>query len=96
MRLDYSTILDNSTLTIYDLRKKIRQIQRELDELNKPEDMPELVNSANLLRANEYLTKSDEKKTELLSAFEAYSVMLEKSLLSVFEIQNDMKEILKK
>jgi len=81
---------------IYDLRKKIQQIRADLNQLGDPvSEMPELITSANLLRSNEYLSKADEKKTELLSAYEQYFVALEELLSSVFDIQNDLKEILK-
>ena len=81
---------------IYDLRKKIQQIQADLNQLGDPvPEMPELITSANLLRSNEYLSKANEKKTELLSVYEQYSVALEELLTSVFDIQNDLKEILK-
>ncbi len=82
---------------IYDLRKKIQQIQADLNQLGDPvSEIPELITSANLLRSNEYLSKANEKKTELLSAYEQYFVTLEELLSSVFDIQNDLKEILKK
>ena len=82
---------------IHDLRKKIQQIQAELNQLGEPvSEMPELITSANLLRSNEYLSKANEKKTELLFAYEQYFVAQEKLLSSVFDIQNDLKEILKK
>jgi len=82
--------------TIYDLRKKIQQIQADLNQLGDPvSEIPELISSANLLRSNEYLTKANQKKTELLSAFEQYSMALEELLSSVFDIQHDLKEILK-
>ena len=81
--------------TIYDLRKKIQQIQADLNQLgNTVSEMPGLITSANLLRSNEYLSKANEKKTELLSAYAQYSNALEKLLLTVFDIQNDLKEIL--
>jgi len=81
---------------IYDLRKKIQQIQVDLNQLGGPvSEIPELITSANLLRSNEYLSKANEKQTELLSAYEQYSVALEELLTSVFDIQNDLKEILK-
>ncbi len=81
---------------INDLRKKIQHIQADLEELGEPvSEIPELITSANLLRSNEYLLKANEKKTELLSAYEQYSVALEELLTSVFDIQNDLKEILK-
>ena len=81
---------------LYDLRKKIHQVQADLNQLGDPvSEMPELISSANLLRANEYLSKTNEKKTELLSVYAQYSNTLEKLLASVFDIQNDLKEILK-
>ena len=81
---------------IYDLRKKIQQIQADLNQLGNPvSEIPELITSANLLRSNEYLSKTNEKKTELLSTYAQYSYALEKLLSTVFDIQNDLKEILK-
>ena len=39
---------------IYDIRKKIQEIQLDLDDLEKPvPQIPELITSANLLRSNE-------------------------------------------
>ena len=81
---------------IYDLRKKIQQIQADLTQLGDPvSEIPELITSANLLRSNEYLSKANEKKTELLFAYKQYSLALEELLSFVFEIQHDLKEILK-
>ena len=81
---------------IYSLRKKIHDIQFELDQLDNPSsEIPELIDSANLLRLNEYLSKVNDKKTELLSVYEQYSVALEELLETVFGIQNELKDILK-
>ena len=81
---------------IYDLRKKIQEIQVELEQLGNPtKNIPEMIESANLLRSNEYLLKSNEKKTELLDTYDKYSKALEELLSTVFEIQQDLKEILK-
>jgi len=60
-----------------------------------PSKIPELIDSANLLRLNEYLTKTNDKKTELLSSYEQYSVILEELLKTIFDIQNELKDILK-
>ena len=80
---------------IYDLRKKIQQIQDELNQLDESiADIPELIDSANLLRTNEYLLKTNEKKTELISVYVQYSDALEELLGTVFEIQKDLKDIL--
>jgi len=81
---------------IDDLRSKIYQIKSELDQLGDPiQDMPELITSANLLRSNEYLTKVSEKQSELLSAYEQYSIALENMVNAIFGIQNDLKNLLK-
>ena len=81
---------------LYGLRKKIQEIQTSLNLLGDPiTDMPELIDSSNLLRSNEYLSKTNEKKSELLAAYEQYSSSLEELLLAVFDIQKDLKDILK-
>ena len=81
---------------IYDLRKKIQQAEADLAQLGEPvSDMPELVETANLIRSNEYLQKANLKQTELLATYQKYSDSLEELLSTVFEIQNDLKEILK-
>ena len=81
---------------IYDLRKKIQETQLSLEQLGEPvTDMPEMIQSANLIRSNEYLSKANEKKSELLIAYAQYSKALEELLSSVFDIQKDLKEILK-
>ncbi len=86
----------NDRAAIHNLRKKIQQIQADLNQLGEPvSEMPELITSANLVRSNEYLSKANEKRTELLSAYAQYSNALEKLILTVFDIQNDLKEILK-
>ena len=81
---------------INNLRKNVQNIQSDLDQLGGPvSEIPELVISANLLRSNEYLSKANDKKTELLSAYVQYSEALEELLLTTFDIQNDLKEILR-
>ena len=81
---------------IYDLRKKIQQINADLNQFGDPvSEMPELITSANLLRSNEYLSKANDKKTELLTTYAQYSDALEELISTVFDIQNDLKEILK-
>ena len=81
---------------IYEFSKKIQDIKSELDELGGPtSDMPELITSANLLRSNEYLAKVSKKQSELLSAYGQYSKVLEDMIAMVFDIQNDLKNILR-
>jgi len=81
---------------IDDLRRKIYEIKSELDQLGGPiQDMPELITSANLLRSNEYFTKVSEKQFELLSIYEQYTAALENMVNAIFDIQNDLKNLLK-
>ena len=80
---------------IYDLQKEIQQLQSELDDLGDPTvRIPELIENSNLIRLNEYLIKSDQKKTNLISIYEQYSKSMGVLLSSVFEIQAQLKEIL--
>ncbi|RNJ79377.1 MAG: hypothetical protein D9C04_04965 [Nitrosopumilus sp. B06] len=80
---------------LYTLRQEIQRLRGDLGKLGKPEDMPELITSANMLRANEHLSETGSKQTELLDAYSRYCETLEEMLLAVFEIQNDLKDILK-
>ena len=81
---------------IYDLRKKIQQIESDLVQLgDPPQNMPEMIESSNLMRSNDYLSKANEKKTDLLKTYEQYSKSLEELLSTVFDIQKDLKDILK-
>ena len=80
---------------IYELRKRIQQITSELSELNKiPSNMPELIESANLLRTNDHLLEINSKNAKLVSTYKQYTEELEKMLDTVFAIQKDLKEIL--
>ena len=81
---------------IYELRKKIQNLTMELNQLGKETpEIPELIQSSNLMRKNDHLVEVNEKNSELISAYEDYSQELEKMLSMVFEIQKDLKEILK-
>ncbi len=81
---------------IYELRKQIQKLTSELKRLdNSTPDMPELIESANLLRSNKHLSETNSKRSELISNYKQYSKELEKMLATVFDIQQDLKEILK-
>ena len=81
---------------IYELRKQIQKLTSELKKLdNSTPDMPELIESANLLRSNKHLAETNSKRSELISNYKQYSKELEKMLATVFDIQRDLKEILK-
>ena len=85
--------LNNETFA---LRRKISQLQSELSKIDKPvEEIPELISSANLLRANECLSESNTKKNELLSVYDQYTKSLEAMLSTVLDIQKELTSILK-
>ena len=74
----------NTIQALNTLKSKINQIKRELSQLEQSnEPMPELINSTNLLRSNETLTKINEKKTELLNAYESYFTDLDSTLKKI-------------
>jgi len=78
------------------IKQKIDKKQRELEELeksNKP--IPELINSANLVRQNEILKKINDTKTELVAAYESYNGKLENILGNIIKIQTQIKNSLK-
>jgi hypothetical protein len=79
-----------------ELKMRIRQIQDEISQLGSPEPvMPEMINTTNALRLNEYLRKSDEKKTALNAAYDDYARQLEQIVSSLLSIQVDLKDIIK-
>lgn len=81
---------------IYELRKKIQNLTLELNNLqNQSPEIPELIESSNLMRKNDHLLEVNSKNSQLISAYENYSKELEQMLATVFEIQKDLKEILK-
>ena len=81
---------------IYELRRQIQKLTSELKQLDSYNpDSPELIKSTNLLRTNEHLNQVNAKRSELIKSYREYSLELEKLLSTVFEIQKDLKEILK-
>jgi len=82
--------------SIYELKKKIQNLLNELSQINSTSSkIPELINSANLLRTNEFLTTVISKQSEIISAYENYSKELETMLNIIFEIQMELKDVLK-
>jgi len=55
--------------TIYSKLSKMNQYEF----IDLPVQIPELVTSTNLLRLNDFLMKSDHKKTDLISVYSKYS-----------------------
>ena len=81
---------------IYQLRKKIQELTSEINALgNTPKEKPELIENTNLLRINQHLSEVNKKQTALVTAYDEYSKALEKMLSTVFDIQNDLKNLLR-
>lgn len=79
---------------IADLRLKIDSLKKEIDLLgSQPSSNPELIDSANLLRTNEYLSKTNEKKSALLDVYNNYTRYLEEITKTLLDIQIDLKEL---
>ena len=81
---------------IYDLRRRIQKARSDIESLGEHEDLPELVSSANLLRSNEHLLRANQKRDELLSVYSQYCEILEEMLLTTLEIQDGLREVLKR
>lgn len=88
--------MDGLGNNLSELKNRIRQIHDDLSNLGSPEPvMPEMMNSTNALRLNEYLTKSDEKKTSLIAAYGEYVGQLEQVVSALLSIQADLKDIIR-
>ncbi len=88
-------VQDGAGTDIYGLRKRIRAIRSDLDSLGEFEAVPELIDSANLLRSNEYLGKKTSKQADLADAYSEYSRALEGMLSALFEIQDGLRDVLR-
>ncbi|MGQ0791839.1 MAG: hypothetical protein ACT4NJ_06420 [Nitrosopumilaceae archaeon] len=79
---------------ISELQKKIVIIKKELSEINTLEQpLPEFINTTNLLRSNEYLQKSNEKKSQLLIAYEEYTNELENLVSNIAHIKGSIHNL---
>ena len=79
-----------------DIQQKIKSAKndlKEMGELSPP--LPELISSANLIRTNDHLAKTNSKQSELITYYDAYTKHLETLLETVFEIQDDLKNLLR-
>jgi len=83
---------------LINLQEKIQQIRASLSDSNKSETpMPELIESTNLLRSNEFLTKVNQKQNELLSTYEEYVSELKKMISANLRAQiNSLRKSQKK
>jgi len=76
------------------LQNKIIQIKIELSEINKGEKpLPEFIDTTNMLRSNEYLQKSNDTKSNLLTAYEEYTNELENLISSVSKIKGNIASL---
>ena len=79
---------------ISELQKKIVLAKKELSEINALEQpLPEFINTTNLLRSNEYLQKSNEKKSQLLIAYEEYTNELENLVSNIAQIKGSIHNL---
>lgn len=79
-----------------ELKSRIQKAQQELSQLGSPEPaLPEVINMTNLLRTNEFLTKTDQKRAELIAMYDMYTRQLEQIVTSLLSIQNDLRDIVK-
>ena len=79
---------------ISELQKKIVLAKNELSEINTLEQpLPEFINTTNLLRSNEYLQKSNEKKSQLLIAYEEYANELENLVSNIANIKGSIHHL---
>ena len=86
--------MSSAERTITRLQQKITQAKQELDEIRKLEQpMPELINTTNMLRTNEYYAKANEKQSKLLITYEEYIKELEKIVLSTSIIKTKIKSL---
>ena len=79
---------------ISELQKKIVLAKKELSEINTLEQpLPEFINTTNMLRLNEYLQKSNEKKSQLLIAYEEYANELENLVSNIANIKGSIHNL---
>lgn len=79
-----------------ELKSRIHKAQKELEQIGVPQQpLPEVIEMTNLLRTNEYLARADEKKSELILAYDTYTKQLEQLVSSLLSIQADLKDIVK-
>lgn len=82
--------------TLNGLKNQILKIRREINEIDESfKSIPEVIETTNILRENESLRLSNKKKSELISFYEQYTKQIESIVSSVFDIQNDLRDIVK-
>lgn len=78
------------------LKTTISELKSQIESIGfPPSPSSELISSANIIRENEFLKKSDVFKTQLIEAYSLYVEILEEIAQDAFEIQKGLTEILK-
>jgi len=81
---------------IDDLKQQVHEAKNNLANIDKPTaPLPELIDSANLIRSNEYLIQVNEKKDLLLYAYKKYLTALELISSYLPNIQFELKNMKK-
>lgn len=79
-----------------ELKMRVQKAKEDLAQIGAyGESLPEMINMTNVLRANEFLTKTDAKKSELILAYSEYAEKLEQIVSSLLSIQTDLRDIIK-
>jgi prefoldin subunit 5 len=79
-----------------ELKTRIQKLQQEIADLGQPSiPLENMIDATNTLRQNEFLAKSDSKKTELIAAYSEYVKNLEQITSSLFSIQAELKDLIK-
>lgn len=79
-----------------ELKARIQRAHEEIASLGEPsKPMDEMIGATNALRLNEYLIKTDQKKTTLISDYVEYTKQLEQIISSLFSIQSELKDLIK-
>ena len=86
--------MSQSANKIKELQTRIEKLKHDLSTIKQLEQpQPELINSTNMLRTNEYLTREIQQQSELLSLYEKYSKELENLVVSTSEIKFKIKQL---
>lgn len=79
-----------------ELKIRIQKLHQELNLLGEPNlPLEQMISATNILRQNEYLIKSNEKRTDLIAAYVEYTKQLDQIVNSLFSIQSDLKDLIK-
>jgi len=79
-----------------ELKMRIQRAHEDLLKIGEPsKPMDEMIGATNAFGLNEYLTKTDEKKTSLITDYAEYTKQLEQIISSLFSIQSELKELIK-